>query len=65
MKKWQISTEIWEVELEVMMNLKYPMWILHNWPKWWRLVLLSFIRTDSLYLQTEIGKGTENTAKSI
>jgi hypothetical protein len=47
----------------VMMSLKYPMWILHNWPKWWRLVLLSFIRTDSLYHQTVIGKGTENTVK--
>ena len=28
-------------------------------------VSVTFIRTDSLYLQTEIGKGAENTVKSI
>ena len=51
MKKWQISTEIWEAELEVMMNLKYPMWILHSWPKWLRLVLLSCIRLTAFTIR--------------
>jgi hypothetical protein len=49
----------------VTMSLKYLMWILHNWPKWWRLVLLSFIRHDSVYHQIIIDKGTEHAVRSF
>jgi hypothetical protein len=54
MKKWQISTETWRNKLGVMMNLKYPTWILYNWLRWWRLVFLSFTSLDMAYIPSDL-----------